>query len=116
MNSTVTYFILIIIAIVFGFALIIYFSYNPGWLDNILNELVKPQKKDKDKLEEEKQPGRDEFGIRAIYPSVADLSQEHEQEQIWYAKWDDNNSRALGKEQKDPLDSSFLMEVQVLQK
>ena len=87
MNSTVTYFILIIIAIVFGFALIIYFSYNPGWLDNILNELVKPQKKDKDKLEEEKQPGRDEFGSRAIYPSVADLSQEHEQEQIWYAKW-----------------------------
>ena len=88
-----------------GFALIIYFTYNQGWLDNILNELTKPQKKDKDKIEEEEQAEKDEFGIRAIYPSAASTSQE----QIWYAKWDDKNSRTLGKEQKDPLDSSFMI-------
>jgi len=101
MNSTVAYFI-IIIAMIIGFALIIYFNYNQGWLDNILNELIKPQKEDKDKIEEEKQAGRDQFGIMSIYPSA-------EQEQMWNAKWDDNNSRALGKKQKDPLDRSFLI-------
>ena len=89
-----------------GFALIIYFTtYNQDWLDSILNELIKPQKGDKDKIEEEEQAEKDEFGIRAIYPSAASTSQE----QIWYAKWDDKSSRALGKEQKDPLDSSFMI-------
>ena len=86
-----------------GFVLIIYFTYNQDWLDNILNEFIKPQKKDKDKIEEEEQAGKDKFGIRAIYPPAASTSQE----QIWYAKWDDKNWRTLGKEQKDPLDSSF---------
>src|SRR5215207_3792613 len=100
MNSIVIYFVLII-TIMIGFALIIYFTYNQGWLDNILNELIKPQKKDKDKIEE--QAGKDKFGIGAIYPSAAIIPQE----QIWYAKWDYKNSRTLGKEQKDPLDSSF---------
>ena len=46
MNPMVTYFIPIIIAIIIGFALIIYFTYNHHLLDNILNELIKPQKKD----------------------------------------------------------------------
>src|SRR5215216_285627 len=101
MNSIVTYFILI--TIIIGFALIIYFTYNQGWLDNILNELIKPQKRDKDKIEEEEHAGKDGFGIRTIYPSAANTSQE----QIWYAKWDDKNSRTLGKEQKDPLDNTF---------
>ena len=51
MNSIVIYFALII-TIMIGFALIIYFTYNQGWPDSILNELIKPQKKDKDKIEE----------------------------------------------------------------
>ena len=46
MNSIVIYFVLII-TIMIGFALIIYFTYNQGWPDSILNELIKPQKKDK---------------------------------------------------------------------
>jgi hypothetical protein len=65
MNSIVIYFVLII-TIMIGFALIIYFTYNQGWPDSILNELIKPQKKDKDKIEE--QAIKDKFGIRAIYP------------------------------------------------
>jgi hypothetical protein len=51
MNSIVAYFIPIIIMI--GFALIIYFTYNQDWIDNILNELIKPQQKDKGKIEEQ---------------------------------------------------------------
>lgn len=98
MNSIVICFILI--TIVIGFALMIYFTYSQGWLDSILNELTKPQKKDKDKIEED--PGKDKFGIRAIYPPAGTS-----QEQVWYAKWDDKNSRTLVKQQKDPLDSSF---------
>jgi hypothetical protein len=101
MNSIVIYFVLII-TIMIGFALIIYFTYNQGWPDSILNELIKPQKKDKDKIEE--QAVKDKFGIRAIYPPASTS-----QEQIWYAKWDGGLKRILSKEQKDPLDSSFLL-------
>jgi hypothetical protein len=103
MNSIVIYLVLIT-TIMIGFALIIYFTYDQGWLDSILNEFMKPEKKDKDKIEEE-DAEKDEFGIRAIYPSPTSTLQE--QDQIWYAKWDDGLKRILSKEQKDPLDSSF---------
>lgn len=101
MNSIVIYFALII-TIMIGFALIIYFTYNQVWPDSILNELIKPQKKDKYKIEE--QAGKDGFGIRALYPPISTS-----QEQIWHAKWDGGLKRVLSKEQKDPLDSSFLI-------
>jgi hypothetical protein len=101
MNSNVTYFVLITTIIIIGFALIIYFIYNQSWLENILNEFIRPQKEDKDKIVEV--VGKDKFGTRAIYPSATSALKE----QIWYAKWDDKNSRTLGKKQKDPLDSLF---------
>jgi hypothetical protein len=104
MNSIVVYFIPIIMI---GFALIIYFTYNQDWIDNILNEFIKPQQKDKGKMEEQivKEAAKDKFGIGAIYPPSVSTSQE----QIWYAKWDDENPRTLSKEQKDPLDSLFMI-------
>jgi hypothetical protein len=104
MNSVFTYFISIITAIIIGFTLIIYFTHSQDWLDSILNGFIEPESRNKHKIEEgEEQVGEDKFGTSAIYP----LADNTLQEQIWYAKWDDNNSRTLGKEQKDPLDRLF---------
>jgi hypothetical protein len=94
--------LVLITTIMIGFALIVYFTYDQGWLDNILNKFIKPEKVDKDKIIGE-EAGKDRFGIRNIYPSPTRTLQEH----IWYAKWDDGLTRILSKEQKDPLDSSF---------
>jgi hypothetical protein len=94
--------LVLITTIIIGFALIVYFTYDQDWLDNILNEFIKPEKVDKDKIIVE-EAGKDRFGIRNIYPSATSTLQEH----IWYAKWDDGLTRILSKEQKDPLDGSF---------
>jgi hypothetical protein len=104
MNSVVTYVIPITAAIIIGFTLLFYFTHSYDWPYSIIIEFIELQSKDRDKIQEmEEQAGKDKFGISAIYPSAANILQE----QIWYANWDDKDSRTLSKEQNDPLDSSF---------
>jgi hypothetical protein len=111
MTQHIALFYPLLILIIGSIGLFFYVAYSKAWLDNILTIFKKaPEEKDKGKLkekeiEEEKIEGigKDKFGITTIYPIADDTLPE----QIWYAKWDDRATKTLGKEQTDPLDSSF---------